>query len=599
MKFRSILPFFILVLANPFFSYGTTAAQKSDTLAVINGTPVTSGEFKTRFEMSVYPGKGLEDNLYQAKRGFLYSIVAERLLSAAALKDIPGIDKNDEDLKRNIERIFLRDALYRKEILPKAKVSESEIDKGIKISSYFYVVNAFYFPDSISAQNFYDETHAEKNGADFHKLADSLKVRHDTLEIGYGESNDNIEDAFFGHKTGFSSKPTLTVDGWVIFKIVKKILNKKFASAAPEDRRELVRKVIRGRKEDKLGYEYLMKVMKGVTVNVNYNIFRPLVHSIYDMLKTHHPEKFDPYYYLSAAEIVKIKEEFAKYLNEPMLKFGEGDINLETVLDNLTSAGFAAERANIDEITVALHSALKFMVQNHFLAEKARELGLQNSSEVKYNVSTFLNAYRSQKMASAILDTVKVTREETDNYFRTHKDEVLRDIKLRLQIFKVDNLDRAAEIMNRLNGMKKRNEDTSGSVWMRASELGELGAVLAELNYGDIYGPVFVKNTYTIFRVLNKKSLVSETAVKKSIQVARDMLLAKRRRDVLDKYITKLAGEENVKLYPDRLKDVSVTPIQMVTFRYIGFGGKIMAVPMLYPREGWIKEFKKNGSVLP
>ncbi len=599
MKFHSILPFFILTLLNPIFPHGTTAAQKSDTLAVINGSPVTSGEFKTRFEMSVYPGKGLEDNLYQAKRGFLYSIVAERLLSAAALKDIPGIDKNDEDLKRNIERIFLRDALYRKEILPKAKVSESEIDKGIKISSYFYVVNAFYFPDSISAQNFYDATHSEKNSVDFHKLADSLKVRHDTLEIGYGESNNNIEDSFFGHRTGFSSKPTLTADGWVIFEIVKKILNKKFASAAPADRRELVRKVIQGRKEDKLGYEYLMKVMKGVTVNVNYNIFRPLVHSIFDLLKTHHPEKFDPYYYLNAAEIVKLKEEYAKYLNEPLLKFGEGDIKLESVLDNLTSAGFAAGQATINEITVALHSALKFMVQNHFLAEKAREMGLQNSSEVRYNVSTFLNAYRSQKMAAAILDTVKVTREETNDYFRTHKDEVLRDIKLRLQIFKVDNLDRAAEIMNRLNGMKKGNEDTSGAVWMRASELGELGAVLAELNYGDIYGPVFVKNTYTIFRVLNKKSLVSETAVKKSIQVARDMLLAKRRRDVLDKYITKLAGGENVKLYPDRLKDVSVTPIQMVTFRYIGFGGKIMAVPSLYPREGWIKEFKKTGNVLP
>ena len=146
MKFRSILPFLTILLFYTFFPCRTSAEQKPDTLALINGIPVTGGEFKTRFELSVYPGKGLDDNLYQAKRGFLYSIVAERLLSAEAQKEIPGIDKNDEDLKRNIERIFLRDALYRREVLPMAKVTKSEIEKGIKISSYFYVVNAFYFP---------------------------------------------------------------------------------------------------------------------------------------------------------------------------------------------------------------------------------------------------------------------------------------------------------------------------------------------------------------------------------------------------------------------------------------------------------------------
>jgi hypothetical protein len=36
----------------------------------------------------------------------------------------------------------------------------------------------------------------------------------------------------------------------------------------------------------------------------------------------------------------------------------------------------------------------------------------------------------------------------------------------------------------------------------------------------------------------------------------------------------------------------------MLTFRFIGFGGKILAVPQLYPRAGWVKYFRSN-IVLP
>jgi hypothetical protein len=99
--------------------------------------------------------------------------------------------------------------------------------------------------------------------------------------------------------------------------------------------------------------------------------------------------------------------------------------------------------------------------------------------------------------------------------------------------------------------------------------------------------------------VIDKKIPISQTTVANSIQAARDMLLAKSKRDALNKYIARVAEEQNVKLYLDRLNDLKVTPIEMLTFRYIGFGGKILAVPALYPHEDWIKDFKKPENLVP
>lgn len=581
---------FVLVFASE-----TACYAQQDSLAIVNGKLITGNDFKNRFEMSVYPGKGLNENLYKTKRDFLYSMVAEQLLSDAARNNFHGTDKNEELLKDEAERMFLRDALYRKEVLSKAKVSKKELNQGLKFSTYTYIIDTFYFPDSSMALDFYNVV--KNKSRNIYKVSDSLKIRHDTLGIGYGESNENIEDAFFGHEDGFISKPTNTVDGWVIFKILNRIINKKFTSLATNEKSEKIREIIKSRKENKFGYEYLMSVMKGVKVNVNYRIFRPLVYFIKGILATHRPFSYEPYYYLSQGEISEIKKKFSYDPKAPLLRFNGGDLTLGYVLDNLSTAGFAPKDTSLPEITVSLHSALKFIVQNYFLAKRAVQLGLENSQEVKYNVQMFLDAYLSARLTDEVLDTVKVTQTQVNNYFETHKDEVLKDVELRLQMFSFENINEAAQVLNKLSELKNSTEDTTGAIWLRASQLSELGAVLAELKNGDVYGPIFVKGKYTIFRVLDKRSSISSYKIQHSIQVAKDMLLSQTRRDVLSKYIAHLAEEQRVTIFANKLGSINVTPIQMLTFRYIGFGGKIVAVPTLYPHEDWIKYYNPKNVV--
>ncbi len=588
MNFRYI--FFVLILSISIcLIFNNNIFPQNDTLAIVNGEPITSDQFINRFELTVYPGKGLDVNTDSIKQKFLYSLIAEKLLSNEASISLNSDDPNESYIKEEVKDIFLRDALYRKEVDSKIEISQNELNQGINYSNYNYIVDAFYFPDSLWANGFYKKI---KNNPQkyFYFVSDSLNLCHDTLEIGYGESDETIENAFFGHDIGFNSVPANTIDGWVIFRVIDKIVNKKFSSVSPEERSKMVHDVIAYRKGYLMGKNYLLNIMKDIKVDVNYKIFRPLVYKIKSILSTHQRSSYEGAYYLSRGELLNLKNNFSFDPRAPMMKFNNGELSLGYIFDNLSIAGFAPIDTSVKQITFSLHSAFRTIVQNYFLSKKAKELGLESTPEVTYNTSTFLDAYRSNRFAGEIIDTIKVTNEEVNNYFNKHQDEVLNDIKLQLQIFSLDNIDDAADILNRLNRIKNPTDDTTGAVWLYASQLSELGAVLAELDNGSIYGPAFIKGKFTIFRLIDKKSKISDKEIHKSIQAANDQLLEKKRNEILNKYISKLASDQSVKIFQSGLNKVNVTPIQMLTFRYIGFGGKIVATPSLYPREEWIKE---------
>ncbi len=567
-----------------------------DTLAFVNGEPITSGEFLSRFEMSLYPGKDDPTTLEKTKREFLCSMIAERLLSRAAAKTEAPYTPSEIFLKDEMEEIFMRDALFRKEIVPKATVTGNEIRHGFEISAYSYLVDAFYFDaDTSLARRFYQSLRANAKSSPY-KLAKSLKIRHDTLDIPYGESSSQIENAFFGHNIGYISAPTVTVDGVIVFRVLRRDLDSRFTSGTTADRMHRIKELLVNRKQTELGNEYVESVMKGVEVRVNYAIFRPLVYAIYKIFKGQKPSSYDPYYRLLPADLVELGRRFQSRLNEPLLSFGDGSISLEDVLRRIPTAMFASEDTSLSEITFALHGSLRFISQNYFLVQRARELGLQNSWEVRHNVGMVVDAFRSYRMANAVTDTVAVTQKNVDEFFSTHHDEVLNSIRLRLNTVEAGSIGGAIDAYTKLSGergMTVDSNDTSAH-WVNAYNLGEAGAVLSQLKIGDIYGPVEVNGKYCIYKLLDKRSSVNASVIENSIDVAKQILLAKEKSETLSRYIAGLAEKANVRILGYNVLTLKVTPFQMLTYRLIGFGGRILAVPALYPRERWIDYFRED-----
>jgi len=228
------LPMACVILFTSWLARATATGAQADTLALINGEPVTSDAFKYRYELSVYPGKDNTTSLDSTKKQFLLSLIAERLLALSAQSE-NLLDVEDEKIRTEAEDMFLRDALFRKEVVSKVKISRDEVSSGLKLSSYLYLVDTFYFPDSASGSRFYGRL-GGLPPAQFYAAVRTARVSHDTLQIGFGESTEKIERAFFGHEPGFVSQPTLTEDGFVVFRILGRPLNKRFASASEEER---------------------------------------------------------------------------------------------------------------------------------------------------------------------------------------------------------------------------------------------------------------------------------------------------------------------------------------------------------------------------
>ncbi len=108
------------------------------------------------------------------------------------------------------------------------------------------------------------------------------------------------------------------------------------------------------------------------------------------------------------------------------------------------------------------------------------------------------------------------------------------------------------------------------------------------------YITVLVQQELLAEEAKNQK-LDTSSAIKKKITMWYDAALATKLQMLLknqnidiEKYIVALAEQEGVETYDERIKNIEVTPIPMMTFRILGFGGRMFEVPFLEKHIEWI-----------
>ena len=102
-----------------------------DTLATIGSQVISAKDFLERFELMPWPQKEMVSRIELSKLEFLQSLVAEKLLAMEARQENIGNDSMTMSLQKNLERLFVRDEFYKREVLPKISVSVQEISIGL------------------------------------------------------------------------------------------------------------------------------------------------------------------------------------------------------------------------------------------------------------------------------------------------------------------------------------------------------------------------------------------------------------------------------------------------------------------------------------
>ncbi len=181
-------------------------AAANDTVALVNGKPITAADFEERFDLTIHPHKEDASAIQAEKERVLFSLIAEQLLADEGVNSGKFMTSEGSRLEDEATQTYLRDALYRKEIMSKVRVTREDVITAIKRAVYSYVVEVFRLFDTSSAYSFYRECSA-MGSARLDSFVTIIRVSHDTLNVVYDELIEAQENTSWGRPDGLMSLP--------------------------------------------------------------------------------------------------------------------------------------------------------------------------------------------------------------------------------------------------------------------------------------------------------------------------------------------------------------------------------------------------------
>jgi hypothetical protein len=298
-----------------------------------------------------------------------------------------------------------------------------------------------------------------------------------------------------------------------------------------------------------------------------------------------------------------------KLLNANFILFDEDPISFGEYLRILIFDGYHATDYKLNLIRASLDTRVRRDIEKELLYREGKKRGYENLPEVKKEVETWRENYLFQSLKVKYEDSVEVSEEEVYGYYqKRHKPEFLPMLVNIIEIL-TDSLETVQKIFSELNEGKdfkdlckiynKREwtKKSSGEYGLfPISEHGDIGRIASTMNVGDVYGPLEVKEGYSIFKLIDKqeqKTIPAQPFEKFNDKYKQDLTYQKLYKKMTD-FTFSLSVKYGVSLNLDLLEQINVTTLPSFGIRHLGFGGKMTAVPLIAPNVDWAEEWIKN-----
>lgn len=611
---KSLFCSFVLLAQTAVSQFGYQTNQlPQDTLATVGTSVITARDFLERFELMPWPRKDVKSRIEFTKLEFLYSLVAEKLMALEASAQQIGYDSATQSIQYNLERLFVRDELYKREVLPGIDISNNEINAGLRRYAFEIEVEVLGILSREEGELLYKKYKQSKNKrAVLKKFYDSLYVPIDTVQVSFGSADPALEEGAFSIDKDSLSKPVeSSIYGTVMLRLLKKYTNPEYAKFNRQDQTHKVRNIIKGRKEDSLAVKAFVSVTASQRAEANHDLFFMLADTIHALMSLDsNAYRTKNVYYLSGSLLDKIRKELGGYLNKEFVTFNAGDpMTFGEVLLGLSNNYVVFPNLQREYVRWVLNNNIKTVIQNELLTREGLRKNLQQSENVRHDLSTWMDNRRNALLMRAVLDTVTISDAEIEEEYQ--KDPAFYGAKVLVKVREIlaDSISQAKELREKL----KRGEDfetlarkySKRKEWAKnggvsdlidVKNLGDLGMFAATATIGNIEGPWKIKEGLTIFTVLERKVIddslrMNFTETKRSIE---QKLLGEKRQKTLDRYIGTLAKKYGVTMNETNLRKTSTSTSSMFTWRHIGFGGRIVAVPQVMPQSGWVYEWLRQ-----
>lgn len=605
---RYINIIFILIL----FSRISSAQNENEVLAKIGSDAITVEQFQNRFDFMPHLNYS-NSNIDSIKKEFLYSLVAEKLWALEADElQIDTIESVKLSLK-SLEKLFVKDELYKREVESKIVVTANEIKTGL--TRVTRILNALIItsPDSEKIWKFYNSFQA---GASFDSVLVSLKMPQKPFEVKYGSFEDEtMEEVLYSLKLNEISKPIKSKNNWFIFQLVS---DEQDLSIDPskDHAKNIVIKKLRDRKAQKLGRAYLDKLFIGKSINADRRLFDIMSDKLLDILivrtgKTKSDSLIDVQ--LLEADIKKVLSSLNPVdLNAAFINLDPDPATIKDFLYYTIYQKVFFDSFSSIKFKQSLNRIVKKFIEDELISREGFKNGLDKLPSVKNDLQIWKNYYLSEVLMNSYADSITITDDDMERLITEEKD-LPGSLQVNIREILTENIEDAEKVLNELNDGKDFESlvniynqrawtKKSNGEWgfFNPSKAGEIGRIAAGMDIGQIYGPIKVNEGYSIFKLIDKKnqSGIQNTVLDKdSLKFIKVKLALGKMDNLINEKTVSLAKNYKTSIDEQLLQKVKTSEINTFTYRFIGFGGKIAAFPITIPMYEWHEQYKQKKEI--
>jgi parvulin-like peptidyl-prolyl isomerase len=606
---------FPLAIASCLACAGVSAQSAVDGESIIaraGNIDITEREFLERFELVPSLYRHRKPQLQQAKLELLYAMVAEKLLAQEALER--GLDQRGlfQLSLLNVRKLLARDELYRREISNNVVITPAEVEEEVRRAGQL-VLLAFKYFDREDEATFVRRR--IETGEDFDRIVvdDSFDALEDTATVIWGDALADIEEAAYRLNPGEVSPVVRAGTGFYILKCLSIRAGTHLNHLQPETIPGKARARLRQRKEMALMHDFMSRTLHQKAAHARTAQLKMLADALSRTMAQQTPPSGDSLIVLTSDMLPSLLKHISTFAHDTLCVVGDTVWSVGDAVDKLYSKGFRIRPDQVKHMFARLNGDLEYWAQQDVLSQIALDRGLDRVPEIRRKLEMWNHAYLSDMMKIYTREHVKVSEAEFWAYLKW-KDEQTRPPMVMIRELRTSTLDRMQEALADLQDgvsfeevVRRWSEDASAretgglTPFFPITDRPQIGEIAAEMEVGERHGPVATGSGMVLFEFVAKTAAPHEADTSFAERREREIaeLLARKQQGTLNRFLAQVAQQREVMVYMDRLKELKVTSTPMLTYRLLGFGGRMFEVPFVDPQLQWLNVDPPDTQVLP
>lgn len=586
-----------------FFSIFSVILPQEKIVTQIGEDFIDAKEFKMRFEFT--PRISSSVNVDSQKTHFAYTLIAEKLWAKEAVALQLDTISSYRYYISNLEKMLVRDLLFKQEIESKINLSEEEISDVLNKISYRLGLNFLYSKSKREIDSLYSLLAATSIDSLLENRIEKLE-QLEPVKLTYGQMQSSIEDSLFNLNIDEYTKPIQTEIGWAIYYLREKSELKAMELGTLTEAQMRATKNLLDRKKQKYLEEYLSRLLSDKVVNVDINLFKILSDRLISSLKNIYSNKELKTYYLYDDDIKRIIKTISEdSLTQNLIKFETDPITLKEFLYYLSFSNFKSPALDSSTVENSLSTVIRNYIRDEIITREGYKRGLHNSEEVSSELKMWRDNYLSQYLRNTYNQSAEVTEPELTHYISTLIDSTIATKFVSVTEIKLHELDHVKEFLTAVESSSDIEQIVSnmkfpGQLIVKADSLvplssfGDLAGIINNMTEDEVYGPITRAEGYSIL-ILHKVEERELSAVEKNklqVDVHKELLYYNKLENILRNKTVELANKYKLKINREVLKSINVTDIPALIYRMYGFGGQTTAAPFTNLFYNWYYRYK-------